>query len=268
MKIYIRHQLIFAFLFLIGMVLTIHLTHQYALSIQSLPNHPDELNIFYWLTPSFAVIQTGNLILLWGGALACIFGTTIPDIKESQSLNHIIRNIILIVVFILEFSVISIVSTYIYEKIFISIQINLTINILQHSIKMFIATYLYLLFWALLGYGLKLSLKYKILAIIIVLIIQIAEYFYIIIQNPSLEKYLPYALSRQIVASQFPFWEDGSWAAIPGTIIYASSPMIVDDRYNILFIKPWLIFMFLLWYLFLAYALFIFRNLSETKKIF
>lgn len=264
---YIRHQVIFGVIFLLSMVLTIHLTRQYALSIQTLPEHPNTPSIFYWLSPTFAVIQTGNLILLWGGALSCIAGVAAPAMQKYQGSDLLFRNILLISVFNLEFLLFSILGTYIYEKLFIHVQISFRFNILHYSLTMFAVTYLFLLFWSLIGYGLKLSLRRRTLAVLVGIIIQIAEYSFIIFQRPSLEKYLPFALSRQLVVSQFPFWEPGSWAAVPGTLKYASSPMIVDDKYNILSVSPWWIVAFLSWYLSLVYVLPIIRNLSKSKGV-
>lgn len=263
---YFRFQIIFTLLFFIGIIMSIHLARNHALIIESKPTHPSTYNIFYWLDPTFAMIQTGNLIIFWGGALSCVAGVLVPSILKYKQLTQILVSALFIFLINLEFLMVSVFGTYIYEKIFIQIHVNQSISIIGYSINMLLGTYLFLLFWSLMGYGLKLSLTYKTLAIAAGLLIQIIEYSFIILNKPSLEKYLPFALSRQLVVSQFPFWEPGSWAEIPGTIYYASTPMIVDDNYNILSTSHWWIVVFLFWYLSLVYVLPIIRSLSISKE--
>lgn len=264
---YFRFQAIFTFLFFMGIIMSIHLARNYALIIESKPNHSSTYNIFYWLAPTFAMIQTGNLIIFWGGTLSCIAGVLVPSILKYKQLTQIFATVLFLFLVNLEFLMISVFGTYFYEKIFIQIHINPCSEIIGHSLKMLLGTYLFLLFWSLIGYGLKLSLPYKTLAIFAGILIQVIEYAFIILNKPSLEKYLPFALSRQLVVSQFPFWEPGSWAEVPGTIYYANTPMIVDDKYNILSISHWWIIIFLFWYLSLVYVLPIVRYFSKSKRV-
>lgn len=262
-----RFQITFVFLFIVGMLLSIHLTRSYALTIESKLNYTNTYGVFYWLAPTFSIIQTGNLILLWGGALSYIAGVLVPTRLKYKGFNQLFATGLLLAAINLEFLLVSVLSTFAYEKIFIRFQVNPSFSILKYSLKMFFVTFLFLLFWSLLGYGIKLSFRYKILAILTGILVQIAEYGFIIFQRPSLEKYLPFALSRQLVVSQFRFWEPGSWAAVPGTIKYASTPMIVDAKYNILLVSPWWVAIFLFWYLSLVYILPIFRMLTSSKEV-
>lgn len=249
-RYFLRFQLIFIMLFIIFMLLTIHLTRNYALSITS-----DTFGVFYWLSPTLSIIQTGNLILAWGGILSCIAGVFIPTKHKEFDLNQLLSTVFLLAIFNFEFLLASILSTFTYEKLFIDFQVNPNFNVFQNSFKIFSATYLFLLFWSLIGYGLKLSFRFKSLSIFIGVFVQITEHYFIILYKPAIEKYLPFALSRQLVISQFPFWTPGSWAAVPGTIKYASTPMIVDAKYNLLVVSPWWEFAFLFWYLSIVYVI-------------
>jgi hypothetical protein len=52
-------------------------------------------------------------------------------------------------------------------------------TIFQHSIQMFLAIYLFLYFWSVFGYGLKLTLSFRTLAILAGLLLQLGEYFFV-----------------------------------------------------------------------------------------
>lgn len=247
-------------------LLSIHLTKVYGLLIESQLTDPIITNIFFWLSPTFAVIQTGNLIITWGGVLSCIGGILVPEIKKFKSVPQLFVTWFFLFILNIEFLIISILSIYSYEKIFINTQSSSTFSVIEHSIDIFIGAFLFLLFWSLIGYGLKLTFSFRTIALIVGVLVQVTEYTFIIINMPSLEKYLPFALSRFLVTNQFRFWENGNWAAIPGITNFASSSMIVDDYYNIVTINLWWVAAFLIWYLSLVYVLPIVRILSKSSE--
>ena len=262
----IRFQIIFMVLFSFFALLSIHFTRNYALSIESQLINPIINNIFFWLSPTFAVIQTGNLIISWGGVLSCIVGVLVPKIQKFKSVPQLLVTWCFLFFLNIEFLAISVLSTYTYERIFINNHSYSTFSITEHSICMFIGAFIFLLFWSLIGYGLKLTFSLKTIAIIVGVLVQIAEYTFIILYMPSLEKYLPFALSRFLVTNQFRFWENGNWASIPGITSFASNSMILDNNYNIVTINLWWVPAFLLWYLSLVYALPIVRIISRSSE--
>jgi hypothetical protein len=259
-----RFKLIFLFLFLLGTLLVDNII------IQSVIHNAkgNENQIFYWLSPKLSLIQTGNLILLVGGIISFLSGVFVPKIRAKDFKTQLLYTIPYLILLNIECIVISAISTYFYETIFVPpLEVQYNFNIIQHSTQMFLALLLFLSFWSCFGYGLRLTFSFITPAFIIGIAIQLGEYFFVFAHKPSFEKYLPLGLSRQLVINQFPFWRKGSWADIPNVVPIGSTPMLVDDRYNFTLISYWWIVVFLIWYLAIVYIVPIFREIYNNDKI-
>ncbi|PYG87300.1 hypothetical protein LY28_02205 [Ruminiclostridium sufflavum DSM 19573] len=254
-KLYYKHYIIlFSFLFFIGMIISVLLAKETAYKILS--SSYADINVFYWLNPKFCVIQTGNFILLKGGIFSSIFGIVLPESKQSNILLQILSILKKLVMGTGAFLLTSIFTLYFLEKILIPVspKQNININILIYSVKMFIAVYIFLIFWAIIGHGIKLTFCKIPIALIIGISVQFLEIYGIFyyLHSPFL-KYLPTALSRQIVVYQFPCWEYGSWANVKSAFPFASSPIIIDKYYQFVKVSYVWIFCFLTWYVLLVY---------------
>ncbi|EMS72845.1 hypothetical protein [Ruminiclostridium cellobioparum] len=249
---FMHYIVVFTVVFIIGTIISFYTTRNTAVKI--LESHP-EFNVFYWLSPEFCVIQTGNFILLCGGIFACIFGTILPS-EKNNFLLQIFSTMKKLLIGNFIFWVTSILTSFILEELTISYvrNINISKDILFHSLKMFIAVYIFLSFWGMIGYGLKLTFSNIPIALILGTSIQLLEIYVIFFYLKStFLKFLPTALSRQIVVYQFPFWELDSWANVKSVIPFASAPLIMDKSLQLVKINYIWIFCFLIWYLLLVY---------------
>ena len=208
------------------------------------------LDAYYWLSPVYSIIQTGSFIVTWGGYVACIFGSLISEkVLKLQQIPRIVKYIIIVNTI---FLVISSVTTFIFEKVFIPSKVSPSYDIIYHSITMFIATLLYLCFWSCIGYGVSLIFKRNIFSVCICIFEQIFEHNFLFAHFPQLELFLPYALSRQLVIINFPFWDTTSWASVSNTVAYANMPMILDKELQPINVSILWIIAFLAVYLALA----------------
>ncbi len=244
---------IFLFLFIIAALTSAYSAQKTGIEITKNNN----INVFYWLQPKFCIIQTGNFILLKGGILAFLFGSILPLRESKKVLLNFINILKAILLGNLAFLLTSILSICLFEIIIIPKGVNkydMNCNILFQSIKMFIAVYIFLSFWAIMGHGLRLTFSSIPITVFIGISIQLIEIYGVFnyFQSPIL-KFLPTALSRQIVVYQFPFWENGSWANIKSVFCFASTPIIIDKYYHFVKVNyPW-ISCFLIWYILLAF---------------
>lgn len=262
---FLHYIVVFTVIFIIGTIISFYTTRNTAVKI--LGTHP-EFNVFYWLSPEFCVIQTGNFILLFGGIFACIFGTILPSERNNILLQTFsTMKKLLIGNFI--FLVTSILTSFILEELTIPHvrNINISKDILFHSLKMFIAVYVFLSFWGMIGYGLKLTFSNIPIALILGTSIQLLEIYVIFFYLKStFLKFLPTALSRQIVVYQFPFWKLDSWANVKSVIPFASGPIIMDKSLQLVKINYIWIFCFLTWYILLAYLTPIIKYIIHFQK--
>lgn len=253
---YKQYIVLFSFLFFIAIISSVLSARDMAFKV--LESSHEKVNVFYWLRPKFCVIQMGNFILLKGGILACLFGVVIVQSEKRNILFNILYILKKLLIGISIFLITSIFTLYFVEKLVISADISqqdVNINIVFYSIKMFIAVYVYLLFWAVIGHGIKLTFSNNIpIALLIGVSIQLLEVYgvFYYLHLPIL-KFLPTALSRQIVVYQFPFWEYGSWANIKSVFCFASTPIIIDKSYQFVKVNYVWIFCLLAWYILLAY---------------
>lgn len=229
----------------------------------SIINNP--LNVFYWLSPSFAIIQTGSFIIAWGGFISSIMGIILP--KEMYKLKSPFNTFLIILKINFIYLVNSILTTFIFEKINFSSKIPFSINIAIHSIQMFGATILFLTFWALIGLGVKLIINNKFLSIIICLIEPMFEHYFLFIRMRQLELYLPYALSRELITKSFPFWDTTSWASVKNTVAYASTSLILNNKFQPIYVSSVWILVFLICYLFTIYAKHFIKFLNKKGDV-
>ena len=240
----------FSILFCFGSIYSVNVARKIAVTINYLPNHPQ--NVFYWLSPSFAIIESGNLLLQWGGIVSCVAGIIIPENIKMNNNIDILKKILLLFIYTTFFSIISICSTYIYELVYIKSNFNLDHKEI-YSFMMFISMLFYLYFWALIGYGLKLTFANKFICIVIGVFIQLHDMFFLIKYRPELEIYSITALSHQIIVDRFRFWDSNSWAYNIYAYPFASSSLIVDKNYNTINASETYVVLLLLWYLSLVY---------------
>lgn len=208
------------------------------------------LNVSYWLSPGCAIIQTGNLIVPWGGIISSILGSLIPLIYKSRSK---VKTIIFILKTNTVFILTSILTTILFELIYFTSIITFSSNIAYHSMLMFIGVLVFLTFWSLFGLGLRLTIGDNLITALTCTAEQIVEYFYIFRVKPQLELFLPYALSREIVIRNFPFWDINSWASINNTFPFASMTIILDSKLHPIYVSNTWIFAFLTGYIIVLY---------------
>lgn len=185
----------------------------------------------YWLSPRFFALIGENLMLLFGGILSVLGGALVPINvgRDSMSLIKTIYQLILLNILTL---ISSLILLLLLELIYIPLRGNIDIDLVKHSCEMFLAISMFLIFWSLIGLGLKITFNSALFSFVIGICFQILEIYVNIRYNPQLEIYLPTALSREIVVTQFPFWIPDSWANVKGVVVYASSSMLVDKYYR------------------------------------
>lgn len=206
------------------------------------------LNAFYWLSPTFSVIQTGNFLVTWGGIISSIIGSILP-LGNRTIKTHLLFLIKLNFSFIIT----SIFTTYLFEEIYFSSVIPFSIQILYHSFQMFFGTFLFLTYWSFVGFGLKLILNKGLIVAIICFFEQVFEHYFIFIYKPELELYLPYALSREIIIRNYPFWDSTSWASVNNTVAYANNSLILNNHFEPLKVSNLWIIAILLGYLIIIF---------------
>lgn len=217
---------------------------------------------YYWLQPVYCVIQTGNNILSIGGVAAVFMGACIPCIPSFSA------KIILPFLVGLEFVFVASVTTYIYEVATVPIhgEILFTKSIFLHSVSMFSGAYAYLTFWILIGYGVMLTISSRILAILISVGIQFIELHLLLFHAPQILRYLPTALSRELVVTRFPWYAPGSWAHQEHTLTFASSELTVDSMYHVVhsgLLRPTIL---LVWYLGICYLMPFLRHFKTSRS--
>ena len=230
--------------------------------VESAPNAPTD--VYYWLSPTFAGIQAGNNILLWSGMLSCICSSIL-------SAKHLPRLFSLKAFGILLFfsfmnTVICVATTWGYEEIMFTRNQPLTLELVVHTMHMIAGMFFFITFWSLFGYGLRLTLNSRFIASMAGSMIQLAEIFLIMRTYPKIEIYLPTALSRQVIVDNFPFWDVHSWAYQPNAFSFASSPMLVDNKYNILHIGWTWVVVFLIWYLLVVYVVPVVKEVQNKHE--
>ena len=139
-------------------------------------------------------------------------------------------------------------------------------TIINHSFKAFIYQYIFLLFWAFAGYGLRLTFLNKIFASIFIAVIQLVETYVIFHFKPEILKYFPTSLSRQLILNNFNFWNPESWVNAKSAITYITAPMIVDKSYIPITVSYFYIIVLLIWYLVLAYLVPTIRHFIQNSK--
>ena len=202
------------------------------------------VNYFYWFSPNFVVIQTINHLLLPFSILSFLVGNIVTE-RQSKIMKNIKKSIKSIFFNLL----ISIITTLICE-LFVGMRIEKSdFNVILLSLTMFVYAMIFMVFWALLGYGLKLSFNSKFSSLIVGITYQIFEYIHINRFYPQFSKYLPLALSRELVVNQFPYWLNKSW--LPGTnsVAYFANASFIRDKSVTIF---W-VFSFLIFYLLIAF---------------
>jgi len=214
------------------MIVSLLLTRDLALKIL-LVN--ESLNVYYWLSPEFAVIQAGNLIIAWGGIISGIMGSIIPANMYKKPL----RTVLYIITCNSTFFITSIIITYIFGSYYFPSQGEFTTEIAYHSFLMFM--------------GLKITINNSIIASILCSFDQIIEHYHIYLLKPQLGLYLPYSLSREIVTKNFPFWDYSSWASVNNTVAFASTSIIRDSHLQRINVSSLWIFSLLAGYLLLIY---------------
>ncbi|MHB8073282.1 hypothetical protein [Desulfosporosinus fructosivorans] len=187
---------------------------------------------FYWLSPHFFAIVGENLMLLISGILSCVGGSVVPISKEGGSAISLVKAIYRLVLLNIIALISSLLLLLCMELIIVPLRGNIDVSIVFHSSEIFLAMMMFLTFWSLIGLGLRITLNSVALSLAIGICIQLAEVFVIYRYVPQIEIYLPTALSRNLVVSQFPFWILGSWANVEGAVIFANSPMLVNKYYQ------------------------------------
>ncbi|WP_407311793.1 hypothetical protein [Desulfosporosinus sp. SB140] len=195
---------------------------------------------FYWLSPRFFALVGENLMLLISGILSCVGGAVVPINKEGGSALSLVKAICRLVLLNLIALILSLLLLLCMELIIVSFRGNIDISIVYHSSEIFLAMMIFLIFWSLIGLGLRITFNSVVLSLAIGICIQLTEVFVIYRYVPQIEIYLPTALSRNLVVSQFPFWIPGSWANVEGAVIFANSSMLVNKYYqNVALWKYW-----------------------------
>ena len=118
---------------------------------------------------------------------------------------------------------------------------------------MFIGVLVFLTFWSLFGLGLRLTIGDNLIAALTCTAGQIVEHYYVFRVYPQLELFLPFALSREIIIRNFPFWDINSWASIKNTFAFASTTIILDSKLHPIHVSNIWIFAFLVGYLFILF---------------
>jgi hypothetical protein len=229
----------------------------------------EEFRAFYWLSPSYAGIQFGNILLMWGGILSVIVGACYPLLSKAEflfNLKILMRMFTNILARNLIYTCTSLFSVFVTELFLSGFRLtNFSLSIFVHSIQMFTGVYVHFLFWIIVGLGLSLTFKRKTLGALIGAIIQLSEVFIIFPFYPTMEKYLPTAISRLLIVDQFPFWDPNTWAgSIPVTAL-ASTPLTVNEKYQLIKLNNLWILTFLLIYLCIVYLLPVFRLFKHYK---
>lgn len=216
-------------------------------------SYNSNLDATYWLTPSFSVIQTGNIIASWGGIILSVMGSAFP--KKLYKDKSIIKIIPLVLFFNCVFFIFSSLITLLFSLINFNKMVVLPHYLILHSLLMFIGVIIYLTFWFFIGFGLKLTFKYNFLSAIFCFVEQVFEVCFIFLHSPQLEQYLPLGLSRELITKNFTFWDTSSWASASNTVAYANSSLILNANWqvknvNIIYILIALIIYILISYLF------------------
>lgn len=219
---------------------------------------------YYWTDYRLSAIVFGNNTLLIGGSLAFFQGTFYCRGKKLCNITtELISDIFLFTVLML------LLNFTLSVLIFGSNEIIIRFNIWIHSFNIFMATFIFLSFWAIFG-----LLIYRIfLKRWIVIFLYICDFILEIIISQKygfnyFNKYLPISISREIVIWHNQFWNPNSWSYTEGTFAYGNISMIRDANFQPVGVSQTYVYSMLLLYLSVVFFLLKLRvNKEKTNEV-
>lgn len=222
---------------------------------------------YYWLFPQWSPVLYASNMYLYGSILGVILGLLVWKPVGHSAENHF-WNFVKLAKLILFATLIGVLIWLCFDLWYTSGKINfVTVSIykaLTRDVLAIAAVYQYMLFWSVMAYGIAELVRWRIIALVVLVGEQLYELFWGMHHLQRLEVVLPTAISRIPIALSYPVWKDNSWASDYPSLI-ASTPMTFTSKYQIVDVGiPWVIVVEVI-YISLVVCAVYFRSLRRSK---